>query len=463
MLWLLLACHSDPGLADRWWGPELAADLDDSDKIVSIALTAGASEIDWGKPERTAVWSYDDQIPGPVITATLGQELRVAFQNQLEAEDPDDAATTVHWHGLTVPNDQDGVALVMDPVQSGESFDYDYNVPLAGTYWYHPHLHSNVQVERGLSGAMVFLDPEDPIPDMERLIYLDDVDLQPDGQIAPFNEDESQVNSTWGRLGNTLLLNGIPINEGPVTATAKGGTVERWRLVNAANARHLNLRVEGAAWRVIAMDGHTVAEPWSPDSLELVPGGRVDLEVRPAESDATLWLSTIGTDGAVTELPALVGAVENPHAAADPLDWHAPEVDAIVAPEQELTLTLEAIQADTAMNWSINGESWMGCEDGNLLGDPIPLDGGVPTRITIVNDTDVHHPFHMHGNLFQVSAIDGLPPEHSGDRDTVGIEPNATLEIFSQLDNPGIWMAHCHILEHAAQGMMTAFTVSAAP
>lgn len=447
---VLMAC----GGRAVWWGPELAEDLDPADDVVEVHLRAEEATAAWGVGTETAVWSYNGSVPGPTIRASVGDTLRVVFDNALP-----DADTTIHWHGMRVPNAMDGTAWVQDPVGPGEAFTYSFVIPDAGTYWYHPHLMSNEAVERGLYGAIVIDDPDDAQVDLERLLVLDDVDLQPDGVIAPFDLDESLINTTRGRLGNTLLVNGQPIGEGPLVDHGRAGEVERWRLVNAANARTFDISVDGAAWRLIAEDGQPIDAPRSPGLVTLASGQRADLEVLPGDDDVTLTLWIRVPEGADIPISAFRVELDRSGSAASPLDWRPPTLPEVEATEQTVDLLLDGDDDGSAMTWTINGAAWMSCDD-MLGGDPISVRQDAPTSLRLVNASEEEHPFHLHGQFMLEQERNGEAPPWSGLRDTVLLMPGDDVTLYARFENPGLWMAHCHILEHSARGMMTAFEVA---
>ena len=455
-LGLLLGCGGRDAV---WWGPDPAEDLDPADDVSEYELRAALSQVDWGAAALTEAWTYNGQSPGPVLRTRVGDTLRVTLENALPEQ-----ATTLHWHGMRVPNDQDGVSWVQDPLERGEQFTYAFTVRDSGTTWYHPHISSPEQVERGLYGVVVAEDPDDPVVDLERVLVLDDVDLQPDGEIAPLNLDESLINSELGRYGNTLLVNGQSVLGGPVTAEAAAGGVERWRLLNAANARTFTLGIDGADWRVIAEDGTRIDPPQSPQRVTLASGQRVDLEVLPGAEDVTLTVYIQPPEADEIPYPAFVAAVDRTRDPADPLDWPPPALPELVPPEAEIKLTLDMVEGEpgAAVTWTINGMAWMSCED-ELGGDPIPVAQDTPTRLTIINNSEFEHPFHLHGQFMQIEAVDGVAPTYRGQRDTVLVGAGQTVDLFTMFDNPGLWMAHCHILEHVARGMMTAFDVGEGP
>lgn len=446
---LLLGCAGAPSS----YGPEEAEDQDPAEDVWEYHLRSAEGQADWGIGGGTAVWSYNGSVPGPTLRGRVGETLRVAYDNALP-----EAETTIHWHGMRVPNEMDGTAWVQDPIAPGEGFTYEFTVPDAGTYWYHPHIRSNEAVERGLYGVVVIEDPDEPAVDVERVLVLDDVDLQPDGEIAPFDLEASLINSTRGRLGNTLLLNGQPIADGPLVVEARAGQVERWRLVNAANARTFDLTISGADWRLIAEDGQLVDAPQTLAGYTIASGQRADLEVLPGEGDLTLTLWIRTPDAEDLPYDALRAAVARPGSAAEPLDWPAPALEDPEEPEQEVELVLDGVDDGTAMTWSFNGAPWMHCED-MLEGTPFVVKQDTPSRLSLRNDSAEEHPFHLHGQFMQIVEHNGEPPEWRGLRDTILLEPSDTLELYTRFENPGLWMAHCHILEHAARGMMTAFEV----
>lgn len=442
------------GRSPDWWGPERAEDLDRARDVLEVELVAAPGTVDWGIGAGTPVWAYNGTVPGPVLYAEVGDTLRARLTNELP-----DVDTTIHWHGMRVPNDMDGVSWVQDPLAPGDDFTYEFTIPDSGLYWYHPHINSPEQVERGLYGVVVAADPEDPTVDVERLLVLDDVDLEPSGEIAPFDLEESSINTALGRYGNVLLVNGQSVLDAPLSAEARGGQVERWRLVNTSNARTFVFGVDGADWRIVAEDGTRVDPPQTADRVTLASGQRVDLEVLPADRDVELTLYLQPPSADEIAWPAFVATVDAPRDAADPLDWPAPDLPTVQSPTQEVTLTLDGEgEAGQAMTWTINGTAWTSCED-VLGGDPIPVTGDTPTALTIVNDSEVEHPFHLHGQFMQIVAVDGVAPSYAGQRDTVLVTAEQTVELFTTFDNPGLWMAHCHILEHVARGMMTAFEV----
>ena len=234
-----------------------------------INLTAGPSRVSLvGKDNpETLVWAFNDSVPGPIIRAVQGERLEITVTNEL-AE-----ATTVHWHGLRVPVGMDGVPyLSQSPIEPGETFTYAFDLPDAGTYWYHPHVNSSEQVGRGLYGALIVEETEPPEIDRELLWVLDDLRLEQDASIAPFGNMHDTSHS--GRIGNSATINGEILERLEVSADER----VRLRLINAANARTFGLQFRDLDPWIIALDGQPVEPHRLGDrSLALGAGMRADL------------------------------------------------------------------------------------------------------------------------------------------------------------------------------------------
>jgi len=211
----------------------------------------------WGESD---VWCYGGAVPGPEIRVRQGARLRIAVENALAEE------TTVHWHGLRVPNAMDGVPhLTQAPIAPGETFLYEFDAVDAGTFWYHPHQRSFEQAGRGLYGALIVEEANPPRVDRELVWVLDDWRLTQDAAIAgDFGGFHDMSHA--GRLGNTVTINGRV----PDAVLVRTGERIRLRLINAANARIFALDFGTLAPQVIALDG----QPVTPHAA---PGGRVVL------------------------------------------------------------------------------------------------------------------------------------------------------------------------------------------
>lgn len=414
-------------------------------RVVHVDLTA--READWefipGKPAR--VWSYDGWVPGPVLEGRVGDVLEVTLTNRLPE------ATTIHWHGLRLSPAMDGTDSVQHPVAPGESFTYRFLLRDAGTFWYHPHMNETVQLERGLYGALVVRGLDEPELDGERVLVLDDVKLDRDGQIAPLG---GFVERHDGRQGSTLLVNG---DVQPELAMA-AGQVERWRIVNAASARYVRLSIGGRPFTLLGTDGGLLGAPVQVTEVLLTPADRVDIAVGPFAEGETIRVESLKYDRMtfaktkqVTFATVRVGAAA-PSKAVIPATLRTiePLVTGPVTPTREVHLGVRP-SLTKGLKFVVNGE-------GHHRDAPVKL--GELQVWDIVNDTLMDHPFHLHGYFFQVVSVNGEPPAFLSWEDTVNVPPRSRVRIaWLPDDRPGEWMYHCHILEHHESGMMGHFAV----
>ncbi|MCB4823108.1 multicopper oxidase family protein [Roseicella aerolata] len=418
---------------------------------------------------ETAVWGYDGRVPGPEIRVRQGDRLRVVLENRLPQE------TTIHWHGLRVPNAMDGVPhLTQPPIAPGGIFAYEFEATDAGTYWYHPHVRSLEQVGRGLYGPLV-VEEREPPPTIDRDVtwVLDDWRLLEDAQIAGGFGNAMEAGMT-GRIGNTVTVNGR-VPEGGFAV--RSGERLRLRLVNAANARIFGLVFEGHEPVVVALDGQPVA-PHAPEDGRVVvgPGMRVDL-VLDMTGQPGARARVLDTYYARLEYKLLEIAY-----GAEPLRDRPPTapiatLPANPVPEPDLARAerhavvlgggmmnhLEGALVDGRwldaremmrrdLTWTVNGTA---AAPGGHVHDPlVVLRRNASYLLAIRNETAWPHPMHLHGHSFRVVARNGVPTRHREWQDTVLIPRRESAEIAFVADNPGDWMFHCHVLEHQAAGMM---------
>jgi len=413
---------------------------------------------------ETDVWSYSGQSPGPEIRVRQGDRVRIVVENRL----PED--TTVHWHGLRVPNAMDGAPDVTQPsIQPGESFSYEFPVPDAGTYWYHPHAHSAEQVGRGLAGAFIVEEPN-PLPvDRDVVWILGDWRLRRDGAISEDFNNPMEM-SMSGRIGNTVTINGRV----PTRFTVSSGERIRLRLINAASARIFGLEFKDHRPLVIALDGQPI-EPHAPHGGRVVlgPAMRADLiiDMAGAPASSASVIDTFYQDLAY-KLVELAYGDEPPLAtriAGMPSTLPAntmPEPDLARAFRHEVTLTggmMGGMGMGGGMGmmghggmWAINGVA----AHGHNMRPILTLDRGKSYVFAIDNKTAWYHPIHLHGHSFRVITRDGQPTRYREWCDTVLLAPRERADVALVADNPGDWMFHCHILEHQEAGMMSVVRVT---
>jgi FtsP/CotA-like multicopper oxidase with cupredoxin domain len=425
-------------------GPTALEDENPDPDVVEVTLAAGTSSTSYLAGKKAKVFAYNGSLPGPLLRAKVGDHVIVHFKNNLAEP------TTIHWHGLRISDQMDGSPRMQTPVAAGAKFTYDFTVPDAGSFWYHPHINTAQQVEKGLYAPIVVFDPaKDPTYDAERFLVLDDIRLEADGTISPPSKMDGMM---AGRYGNMMLTNGRPVKE--AVASVEQGTVERWRIVNSANARTMTIGVEGASFRVIATDGGLLPEPYTTTKLSVAIGQRYDLEVtydQPGSAKLVNWVEGADANGNPTVLKMSAFTVDVAASDRVPRDITWPSVtmpDRTV--DAKATITLDAVQS-SEMPWTINGKS-------DSMAPLFTWPQGATVEVTINNMVNMEHPFHLHGQFFEV-----LDAKQPGLKDVVLIPPNGVVKIRAFIDNPGHWMAHCHILEHAEMGMMGEIYVTPDP
>lgn len=417
-----------------------------------------------GVGRMTDVLTYGGSVPGAVLRVKQGERLTIEAINRLSQE------TTIHWHGIRLPNAMDGVPGLSQPaIEPGGSFTYDFICPDAGTFWYHPHVNSAEQLARGLFGALIVEETQAPLFDRDELWVLNDWRLDEGAELAnDFRDPFDQMHD--GRIGNVVTLNG----KAPATWQAKAGEIVRLRLLNASSARIFALAFdEKHPFFIIATDGQP-CRPHQPAGglLWLGPGQRVDLQLftlgdasgrysvvdhRNANHPAPLveiLYSNVPSTRMVT--PAPIQLPPNPLTQPD------------LASAESLSLLLTGgMQHGSDMGsdmggdmsggeghnmpgfWQINGQTHQGHDDPPLWN----LALGKTYRITMKNKSDFFHPMHIHGMHWKLLSENGVAASDKVWRDTLLIAPKAEAEVALVADNPGTWMLHCHVLDHQETGM----------
>jgi FtsP/CotA-like multicopper oxidase with cupredoxin domain len=184
----LLIAHSLAAAPFKPVAPATAIDLNPDPDVVEVKLVAEEQYVNFGTGISTKVWTYNGGIPGPTIRGKVGDTLIVHFYNELPEE------TTVHWHSMEVPANMDGSHIAQLAVPPGGYFRYEFKLLNASLFWYHPHIRTNEQVEKGLYGALLVENPDENrdlgLPETEHILVLDDILLDPDGRVAePFPAD----------------------------------------------------------------------------------------------------------------------------------------------------------------------------------------------------------------------------------------------------------------------------------
>ncbi len=479
------------------WPGRLAFAGQTADGFTVLRATGGSAPLLGNQGGPTPLWAYNGQTPGPEIRAQRGETVKVRLVNEL------DQPTTIHWHGIRIDNAMDGVPdLTQEAVPPGASFDYEFTVPDAGTFWYHTHNRSWEQMARGLYGPLIVDgDAEDVEHDLT--LIVDDWRLGPDGAIDAASFGNMMDWSHAGRLGNWVTVNGRDSPRFDLAA----GTVTRLRLINTANARIFTLAIDGLEMQLAGLDGQVFDETVVLDTpLTLSPAQRADVIVTPAVPGShALMAADRGEQVAVAQFD-VSGMADAPCAYAVLKPNGLPE------PDLGSALTVELLMEGGAMG--MMGSAMMGGggpgmgrgmgpgSGGGMMGGGGPGMGrgqgggpdlgmmdmrelvgngmawamngvaGMPdkplfaakrgqsVRLTMINETRWPHAMHLHGHHFRVLTRDGKPEPMTPWRDTVTLDPMQRAEIALLADNPGRWLLHCHMVEHMAAGMMTWFEVN---
>ena len=415
--------------------------------IVEVDLTAQLADVQIdGKTVHA--WTYNGGIPGPLIKTRVGDRLIVHFRNEL------DQPTTVHWHGVRVPIEMDGVPEISQPeVKKGESFTYDFVVRDAGLYWYHPHVMSAAQVGFGLYGALLVEDPAETVGvDDQLTLVLSDISFNAKGVLEPADSGGS-AGMVFGREGDYVLVNG---RRRP-TLQARPGAPQRWRIVNAAKSRFFYLDLDGQPFTVIGSDGGMQEKPVTTDILLVTPGERVDVIVAPKGKAGTplpvramLYNRGYGSVEyrAVEEVLMIEFTKETPITAKPVTVTRAIEAPSTEgATPVDVVLTLPPMK-DNKSEFQVNGVPFWKAK-------PFLAKLGEKQLWIVKNDSDWDHPFHLHGFFFQVIDEKGQPAKPLAWKDTVNVPMKTTVRLLVSFDErPGQWMFHCHILDHADGGLM---------
>ncbi len=425
---------------------------------LTASLEARPGEIDLGgRVVRT--WAYGDAVPGPLLRGRVGDTLSVRVDNRL----PED--TTVHWHGLAIPNDMDGVpGLTQPPIAPGRSGSYRFRLPHPGTYWYHPHV--GVQPDRGLYGALIVDDPAEPGRyELELVVVLDDwldgTGRTPDDVMREMRGGMMDMRSgpksaVLGSEGGDVayphyLLNGR-LPSAPPTFRARPGQRARIRIVNAGADTAFRVALGGHRLTVTHSDGFPV-RPVTVDTLVIAMGERYDLEVRLGDGAFPLVAVPEGKYGQAAR--AIVRTASGP---APPARSLPDELDRRLLRLEDLRATAEVLlprlapqrSHDLVFEGDMMGSGWTINGHGYDPSRALAMCHGEVVRLRLVNLSSMFHPVHLHGHTFQV-RFDGAPGPR---KDTVIVVPLQTVVADVVADNPGRWLAHCHNLYHSMSGMM---------
>jgi multicopper oxidase len=476
---------------------------------VLAGVAPAAGHVDLGGPV-VSTWSYGGHIPGPEIRVRKGQVIQALLVNQLPAE------TTVHWHGVALRNDMDGVPGMTQPaVASGREFTYQFAVAEPGTYWYHPHV--GVQLDRGLYGPLIVEDPAEPVTwDHDWTVMLDDwidgTGYTPDQVLAalrngtggmsmaaspspitssmsgmPMPTASSSMNvSSPAATPSSSMSSGPPTGPNPVlsgarsallggdagdvrypgylingrvrtaprTATARPGQRARIRFINAAADTAFRVALGGHQMTVTHTDGYPVA-PVRADALLIGMGERYDVLV--TLGDGVFPLTALAEGKNATALALVRTGSGTP----PPADVRPAELNGALAHYGMLraarSVRLDRRKPDVTYRLKLTGG--MTRYDWGINGQAFDMSRPGALRFLLSQGQRVRVVFANTTTMYHPMHIHGHTFQLGPDgprKDTVIVRPGQQVACDFDAANPGQWMAHCHNLYHAPQGGMMA-------
>ncbi|MBP6985290.1 MAG: multicopper oxidase domain-containing protein [Alphaproteobacteria bacterium] len=480
-------------------------------KIVEYRFTLAEKKVNFSGAFTNAL-AINDSIPGPTLTATIGDTLRVVVTNHMNEE------TSIHWHGVLVPNHMDGVPYInQPPIKAGETFVYEFPVKHSGTYWYHAH--SALQEQQGIYGALVFQPQhKEPNYDEEHVVVLSDwTDEHPDQVLANLKKDPDyyalkkdsvqswakvlengmealtiRIKNAWTRAGpmdmsdigyDAFLING---KASTVLSRAKPGSRVKLRLINAAASSYFILEYSGGPMKVIESDGVKIS-PFTANKIRIAMAETYDIiltipenntyEFRASAEDGTGYaLAHIGQgdlipaahypkpDLTLMDMSMDHGNMSHSAEASDPHSHNShtankPETDvdflnnykALKSPTKT-TLPIHQSFRDITLKLTGSMERyvWNINDTPMYASDHITVKKGENIRFNLVNETMMNHPIHLHGHFFRVLNDQG---EYSPLKHTVDVRPFETVVIEFDANEEKDWIFHCHNLYHMKLGM----------
>jgi FtsP/CotA-like multicopper oxidase with cupredoxin domain len=405
----------------------------------------------------TAVWSYNGEVPGPLLRFKKGEEVKVRLVNKLAQP------ASLNWHGVRIVNAMDGVAgLTQEPVSPGGSFDYRFTPPDSGLFWYHPQVmpFDREQQGRGLYGIMIVDEEAPPRADRDLLVVLDDWQLDEKGQIAGFNPGA-------GRIGALVTVNSRAVS---VAETLPPSSRLRLRIVSVADTRLMLIAFNEVMPLILAVDGQP-CEAFEPvrRTIPLWPGARFDImfDLPPDvgadanvtllgdnEPDRVLLRFKTGGDQRAS-LPAIASLAQNPLLPKEIKLQASRKVDiSIEAIASTGTGPIPAEAQDRPLYWKLNGKAFTGFTPAPLFS----VKRGTPVTLGFVNHTAFVQQMHVHGHAMRLlhDLDDGWEPYW---RDAVLVPEGKTKHAAFVADNPGKWAIACSIAGRQATGMATWFHV----
>jgi len=455
----MLAVASIP----RFTGRALASD------VVDVALRSSPLRFSPARGSHFSGLAYNGTIPGPLLRVVHGQRIRVRYVSDV------DVPTSIHWHGVLLPNDMDGAAgITQRAVRRGDSFLYDFAPGPPGTRWYHDHAFRFASA-RGLFGMFVVEDPNDEPPDREFALVFHDVPARNSMEAAMRGRSTAPMSDPMGsgqgmqmthaRMGDEVAyaahcINGAAYPYGKKLAVHVGDRV-RLRTLNTSPTQTRYVRLAGHELVVTHADGNPLAQPATVDVLRIAPGERYDafFEVRkagafllqgisndPLESQQAVMLYTEGLESAPPQTASQM---------LDDLRVFSYEGAGGVGVQTKAAMGTPTFDLTLggggwgSSRWTIDGKIWPNTPK-------LRVRHGEAIAVRFRNTSDMDHPMHLHGHIFMLAEVNGIPLLRPLAKDGSLVSANGSATWLLTADSaPGRWLLHCHNEIHMNDGMMT--------
>ncbi len=400
-----------------------------------------------------------------------GDEFDVTVKNELKYP------TVLHWHGMLLPNNQDGTELTQPLIQPGKSYHYHYKLKQSGTYWMHSHygFQEQTYVEAPLIIYPKGYDPKNDIVIMfQDFSFKSPEKIMEDLKNNPMSKHNMKMDMDMGSMKhiNTKAeepdLNDVDYDafltnyhtlQNPISQRVIPGETYRLRFINGSSATNFWINLGGLDGTAIAVDGNKI-KPFKDNLFQLAIAQRMDIEITIPKTGGVFpilgqvegekqqtGLILYTNDNKIPNIP------ETTHNQSPEFNYE--QTKKTHADGNELTdiKHAEAININLSgdMNnyiWQINGQSWPDVT-------PINLTKGKAYTLQITNDTGMSHPIHIHGHVVKIIAINDKPIMNGAVRDTVYVVAKSSITVVMEADVSGKWFIHCHMLYHMHSGMMT--------
>jgi len=430
----------------------------------SLHIAAEVAEVEIASRHSYRTWVYNGKFPGAEIRVKEGDRLQIVLDNRLPEQ------TTIHWHGVPVPNAMDGVpGLTQRPIKPGERFVYDYVAVPSGTYIYHAHV--GLQLDRGLVGPLIIEEKQPHIQyDRDYVLLVDDFlpgapqALSAGGMMGVVGSGmmgrmQGMGRGHGGMMGGSmmgaqmpsyagLLINGR-LSEAPVVFDTRKGERLRLRFLNSSGASAYRVAIGGHRMAITHTDGRPV-KPFAVDAFFIGMGERYDVLVE-ANNSGAWWIAAAPLEENLPPARAILRYLDSAQATPAPdslpeglQTGHVLDISELesseplptAGPDQNFDFVLSGGMMSPA--WTINGQAYPNAA-------PVEIHEGSWVRVRMTNHSMMLHPMHLHGHFFRVANVL---------KDTLIIPPMMGRGTFQFLaDNPGRWFFHCHNAYHMEAGM----------